>query len=77
MFWHPRKLEIQDWVDFKALEFALEGSKGSQSNLMRWIEQYIYMDIHVILFSSGPIVLYEWFSKLTTRRKNFQGGEST
>ena len=30
MLWHPMKMKNQDWVDFKALEFAWEESEGSQ-----------------------------------------------
>ena len=29
MFWKPTKPKIQEWVDFKALEFAREESEGS------------------------------------------------
>ena len=28
MFWNPTMLEIQEWVYFKALEFAQEKSEG-------------------------------------------------
>ena len=75
MFWHPTKLEIQDWVDFKELEFAREESKGTQWNPTDWLGQYIYSYIYDILFSEFPIVLYEWFSMLETQQNNFQGGE--
>ena len=77
MLWHPTKLEIQDWVDFKALEFAQEESKGSRLNPTEWLGRYLYMNIHEILFSEFPIVLHEWLSKLATQKRNFQGGELT
>ena len=32
MFWHLTKQKIQEWVDFKALEFAREESEGSRLN---------------------------------------------
>ena len=77
MFWHPTKPKIQDWVDYKALEFAQEESEGSQLSPMEWLERYLYTDIHEIFFSKFPIVLHEWFSKLATLKKKFQGGELT
>ena len=49
MFWHRTKLEIQE-VDFKALEFAREESEGSQLNLTKWLERYLYTDIHETVF---------------------------
>ena len=48
MLWLPTKAEIQDWVDFKALEFAQEESKGSWLNPTEWLGQYLYTDIHEI-----------------------------
>ena len=75
MLWEPMKLEIQDCVDFKALEFAQEESEGYQWNPTQWLGRYIYTYIQKILFSEFPIVLHEWFSKLETQQRNFQGGE--
>ena len=77
MFWHPTKVEIQEWVDSKALEFAREESEGLQLNLMKWFERYLDMDIHEIFFYGFPILLDEWLLKLETQRKIFQGGEPT
>ena len=74
MLWHPRKAGIQDWVDFKALEFAQEESKGYWLNPTEWLSQYLYVDIHDIFFSKFLIVLHEWLSKLTTQQRNFQWG---
>ena len=44
---------------------------------MKWLERYIYLDIHKILFTEFPIVLYEWLFKLKTQKNNSQGGEPT
>ena len=63
MLWQPTNPEVQYWVDFKALEFAREESKGSWWNPTEWLGQYIYLDIHDILFFEFPIVLHEWLSK--------------
>ena len=75
MLWEPTNPEIQDWVDFKALEFTWEESEGSWWNPTTWLGPYLYTDIHDIFFSEFPIVLHEWFSKLETQQINFQGGE--
>ena len=71
MLWHPTKPEIQDWVDFKELEFAREERKGSRCNPTEWLGWYLYTDIHKILFSEFSILLHEWLSKLETQQSNF------
>ena len=77
MFWNPMKLKIQEWVDFKALEFAQEESEELQLNPTKWLEWYLYTDIHEIFFAEFPSLLYEWLLKLATQKKYFQGREST
>ena len=69
------KPEIQDWVDFKALEFTQEERKGSRWNPTEWLGRYLYTDIHEIFFSKFPIMFHEWLSKLETQQGNFQGVE--
>ena len=75
MLWLLMKPEIQYWVDFKALEFAQEESKGSWLNPTKWLSRYLYTDIHEIFFSEFSIVLQEWLQKLATQEINFQGRE--
>ena len=77
MFWHTMKPEIQGWVDSKAFEFAREESEGSWLNPTKWLERYIYADIHEIFFCEFPVLLYEWLLNLATQRKKFQRGELT
>ena len=48
--WHPKKDEIQYWVDFKALEFAWEESEGLVLNPTKWLERYLYTDFLEIFF---------------------------
>ena len=74
---HPTKPEIQDWVDFKALEFVREESKGYRWNPAEWLGRYLYTDIHDILFSELPIMLHEWFYRFATHQRKFQGGALT
>ena len=74
MLWHSTNPKIQDWVDFKALEFAQEESKGSRLNPIEWLGRYLYTNIHDVFFSEFLIVLHEWLSRLETQQRNFQGG---
>ena len=38
MFWYIANSKIQYWVDFKALYFAQEESKGLQPSQIEWLE---------------------------------------
>ena len=75
MLWNPAKKEIEDWIESKMLSFAREESAGSQFSTKNWVNEYIYSDIHKILFVEFPIVLHEWFSILATWQTNFQRRE--
>ena len=69
--WEPTKPEVQDWVDFKALEFIGQEIEGYRWNPIEWLGQYIYKYIHGIFFYDFPIVMHEWLSKLETQQRNF------
>ena len=75
MLWHPKKKEIEDWLDSKTLAFAQEESIRLRLSAKNWLERYIYSDIHEIFFADFPIVLHEWLSRLATRQTNFQRRE--
>ena len=76
MFWYPTKPKIQDWVDYKALEFAWEESEGSRLRSTEWLERHLYPNIHDIFFTNF-LSYFMWLLKLVTQRKNFQRGEPT
>ena len=71
MLWHPMKNEIEDWMDSKTLAFTQEESAGTRLSADNWIDEYIYYDIHEILFFEFPILLHEWLSRLATKQTNF------
>ena len=43
----------------------------------RWLDDYIYSDIHEILFVEFPILLHEWLVGLASRWTNYQTREIT
>ena len=77
MLWHPTKEEIEDWMDAKTLVFAQEESAGTRFSAKRWLDEYIYSDIHEIFFVEFPILLHEWLVGLASRRTNYQTREIT
>ena len=41
----------------------------------KWIDEYIYFDIHDIFFAEFPILLHEWLRRLATKQTKFQRRE--
>ena len=54
------------------LAFVQEESARSRLTIENWLDQYLYIDIHEILFAEFPIVLHEWLLRLESRQSNFQ-----
>ena len=46
-------------------------------NPTKWLERYIYTDIHEIFFCEFLVLLYEWLLKLASQRKKIQEREPT
>ena len=47
----------------------------SQLSGEKWVDWYIYSDVHEVFFSDFPIVLHDWLSRLARRQTNFQRRE--
>ena len=60
-YWHLRKKKVQEH------DLAQK----------RWLDDYIYSDIHEILFVEFPILLHEWLVGLASRWTNYQTREIT
>ena len=71
MVWHPTKEEIEDYLEAKTLAFTQEESVGTRFSIERWLDDYIYSDIHEILFAEFPILLHEWLVGLASRQTNY------
>ena len=63
-FWNPSKEEIENWVEAKEKEFAEQENKNPRISIERWLQRYISSDIHEISFSTFPIELHVWLSRL-------------
>ena len=61
---NPTKKEIEEWVEKKIHEFATQENKTLQVFEKRWLDRYVYAEIHEIFFASFPSEMYEWITKL-------------
>ena len=48
------KEEIEDWLDSKTLVLMEEESAGTRLSIEKWLDKYIYSDIHDIFFVDFP-----------------------
>ena len=51
-------------MDKKIHEFATQENRTPQVSEKRWLDRYVYMEIHGIFFASFPFELYEWIARL-------------
>ena len=64
MLWHPSRNELQDWLDRKILEFALQENKSTKLFDEQWVQKYIYTIVQEIFFFCFVYELQEWLSRL-------------
>ena len=62
--WNPTKKKIEELLDRKIHEFTAQENTNPRVSKEQWLERYLYMEIHEILFTSFPSELYEWIMKL-------------
>lgn len=48
--WIPTQKEIEEWLKKKVLEFATKENKIPNYDTKRWLQKYIYSDLHEIFF---------------------------
>lgn len=58
------KKEIEYWLDMKLHEFVVQENKNPQISEKRWLDRYIYIEIHEIIFTTFSLLLYEWIVRL-------------
>ena len=77
MLWHSTKPKIQDWFDQKIREFSDKENHNLGQTMNKWLAEYIHDGPHEYFFSEFPIIFYEWSTRFTYQKINFQGGEPT
>lgn len=50
--WNPTKKEIEKSLDKKVREFAVQEKRNARISEEKWLERYLYTEIHEILFAS-------------------------
>ena len=76
MFWRPSIKEIGDWIEATYIKFVEQENKDPCRSSDNFLQRYVFFYIYEIFFGSIHIELYQWLSRLTERRKNFQEDQS-
>ena len=76
-FWHPLKEQIENWVEAKEKEFAEQENRNPRISTENWLQRYVFSDIHEIFFTTFPIELHAWLSRLVENETFSHGDRPT
>ena len=62
--WNSTKKEIENWLYHKIHKFTSQENRNPCLEKEDWLNRYLYTEVHEIFFSTFPIELYEWLTKL-------------
>jgi hypothetical protein len=62
--WNPMKEEIESWLKTKELEFAQKDNRNPKITLRKYLDKYVFSDLHEVFFCDFPHVLQEWILRL-------------
>ena len=62
--WFPSKTEIQKWIEDQERDFVEAQKKNPKMSIEDWLQRYIFIDIHEILFGGIHHELFEWLARL-------------
>jgi hypothetical protein len=62
--WNPTKEEIESWLKTKELEFAQKDNRNLKLTPRKYLDKYVFSDLHEVFFCDFPHVLQEWILRL-------------
>ena len=61
---NPMKVEIESRLKTKELEFAQKDNKNLKLTPHKYLDKYVFNDLHEVFFCDFPHVLQEWILRL-------------
>jgi hypothetical protein len=55
--WNPTKAKIERWLKTKELEFAKKDNKKPNLTPCKYLEKYVFSDLHEVFFYDFPHLL--------------------
>jgi hypothetical protein len=62
--WNPTKVEIESWLKTKELEFVQKDNRNPKLTPCKYLDKYVFSDLHEVFFCDFPHVLQEWLLRL-------------
>jgi hypothetical protein len=62
--WNSMKVEIERWLETKELEFAQKHNKNPKLKLHKYLDRYVFSDLHEVFFYDFPHLLQKWLLRL-------------
>jgi hypothetical protein len=62
--WNPTKVEIERWLKTKELEFAQKDNINPKLTPHKYLDKYVFSDLHEVFFCDFPHLLQEWLLRL-------------
>jgi hypothetical protein len=75
--WNPMKEEIERWLKTKELEFEYKDNRNTKLTSCKYLDKYVFSDLHEVFFYGFPHLLQEWLLRLkynhpTNRIRNME-----
>jgi hypothetical protein len=62
--WNPTKAEIERWLKTKELKFAQKYNINLKLTPCKYLDKYVFNDLHEVFLCYFPHVLQEWILRL-------------
>jgi hypothetical protein len=62
--WNPMKVEIESWLKTKGLEFVQKDNRNPQITSHKYLDKYVFSDLHEVFFCDFSHVMQEWILRL-------------
>jgi hypothetical protein len=62
--WNPTKEKIEGWLRTKELEFAQKDNRNPRITPRKYLDKYVFTDLHKVFFYDFPHLLQEWMLRL-------------
>jgi hypothetical protein len=62
--WNPTKEEIKIWLRTKEIEFFQKDNRNPRVTPCKYLEKYVFIDLHEVFFCDFPHLLQQWILRL-------------
>jgi hypothetical protein len=66
--WNPIKEEIKNWLKTKEMEFAQKDNRNPRVTPCKYLEKYVFTDLHEVFFYDFPHLLQKWLLRFKENR---------